>query len=91
MLATPLEFEQGWWRCCVVYIGGGLIGALGASLFQPTLYMVGASAGVYALLTSHLANVLLVSIEICFKKNIFEVELNRAKANRKENKQSCSS
>lgn len=62
LLATPLELEQGWWRCAGVYIGGGIAGALGASVVQPSLYMVGASAGVYALLVSHVANVLVVRI-----------------------------
>lgn len=60
-MATPLELEQGWWRCAIVYIGGGISGALGASVLQPTLYMVGSSAGVYALLVSQVANVIVVS------------------------------
>ena len=44
-----------------IYLGGGVCGALGASLVHPSLYLVGASAGVYALLTSHLAHLYLVS------------------------------
>lgn len=72
LLATPLELEQGSWRCAAVYLGGGLAGALGASVLQPSLYMVGASAGVYALLMSHLANVILVSKE----KSCFLIQMN---------------
>lgn len=61
VLATPLEVEQGRIGVATIYLGGGVCGALGASLLQPSLYLVGASAGVYALLTSHLAHLYLVS------------------------------
>jgi len=53
--------EQGRIGVATIYLGGGVCGALGASLLQPSLYLVGASAGVYALLTSHLAHLYLVS------------------------------
>ncbi|XP_029679865.1 protein rhomboid, partial [Formica exsecta] len=61
VLATPLEVEQGRIGVATIYLGGGVCGALGASLLQPSLYLVGASAGVYALLTSHLAHLYLVN------------------------------
>ncbi|XP_046619722.1 protein rhomboid-like isoform X1 [Neodiprion virginianus] len=64
VLAVPLEVEQGWLGVAAVYLGGGICGALGASLLQPTLYLVGASAGVYALLTSHLAHLYLCHGEL---------------------------
>lgn len=35
-------------------------GSLGTSVFDPEVYLVGASGGVYALLAAHVANVLLV-------------------------------
>ena len=35
-------------------------GSLGTSMFDQDVYLVGASGGVYALLSAHLANVLLV-------------------------------
>lgn len=56
-----LQVEQGRIGVATIYLGGGVCGALGASLLQPSLYLVGASAGVYALLTSHLAHLYLVS------------------------------
>jgi hypothetical protein len=55
------QVEQGRLAVGTIYLGGGVCGALGASLLQPNLYLVGASAGVYALLTSHLAHLYLVS------------------------------
>jgi len=56
--------EQGRLGVATIYLGGGVCGALGASLLQPNLYLVGASAGVYALLTSHLAHLYLVSEKV---------------------------
>lgn len=44
----------------MIYFGGVLGGALGASIFQPNLLMVGASAGVYSLLLSHVPHILMV-------------------------------
>ncbi|KAG5320777.1 RHOM protein, partial [Pseudoatta argentina] len=64
VLATPLEVEQGRMGVATIYLGGGVCGALGASLLQPSLYLVGASAGVYALLTSHLAHLYLCHGEL---------------------------
>ncbi|KAL6448789.1 hypothetical protein ACFW04_000520 [Cataglyphis niger] len=64
VLATPLEVEQGRIGVATIYLGGGVCGALGASLLQPSLYLVGASAGVYALLTSHLAHLYLCHGEL---------------------------
>ncbi|XP_071442954.1 protein rhomboid-like [Hetaerina americana] len=59
VLATPLEAEQGHLRTGLVYFGGGLGGSLTTSMLEPEIYIVGASGGVYALLISQLANVLL--------------------------------
>ncbi|GLG95002.1 Protein rhomboid [Gryllus bimaculatus] len=59
VLATPLEYEQGHLRTGLVYLGGGIAGSLGTSMMEPELYIVGASAGVYALLISQLSNILL--------------------------------
>lgn len=64
------QVEQGRLGVATVYLGGGVCGALGASLLHPTLYLVGASAGVYALLTSHLAHLYLVSIRVCIEYHI---------------------
>lgn len=55
-----LEVEQGGTRVGAVYMGGAVGGALGACVLQPQP-MVGASAGIYAVLISHLAHIYLVS------------------------------
>ncbi|XP_065345396.1 rhomboid-related protein 2-like [Cloeon dipterum] len=59
VLAVPLEWEQKWSRTALVYFGGGLAGSLSTSVLAPDLFLVGASAGVYALLTSQMANIIL--------------------------------
>ncbi|XP_021915989.1 protein rhomboid-like [Zootermopsis nevadensis] len=59
LLAVPLEHEQGHLRTSLVYLGGVLGGSLGTSMLEPELKVVGASGGVYALLISQLANILL--------------------------------
>jgi rhomboid-related protein 1/2/3 len=51
--------QPGWLgslRIAGLYMAGVILGALGASVVQPEKYMVGASAGVYALITAHLGN-----------------------------------
>lgn len=60
LLGLPLEIVHKW-RIVVVYLCGVLAGSMGTSLTTPQVYLVGASAGVYALITAHLANVCLVS------------------------------
>ncbi|XP_063698403.1 uncharacterized protein LOC134829305 isoform X2 [Culicoides brevitarsis] len=46
-------------RIGCIYIAGVLAGSLGTSVFDPEVYLVGSSGGVYSLLAAHLANVLL--------------------------------
>lgn len=46
-------------RIACVYLAGVLAGSMGTSIFDPEVYLVGASGGVYALLAAHLANVML--------------------------------
>ncbi|XP_053692530.1 protein rhomboid [Sabethes cyaneus] len=58
MVAFPLETEQGHLNVLAVYFGGALAGGLGASVFEPT-QMVGASAGVYCLLMSHIPHIIM--------------------------------
>ncbi|KAH8267417.1 hypothetical protein KR018_001037 [Drosophila ironensis] len=48
-----LELEQGHCRLAVVYVAGGLSGSLANWWLQPHLLLLGASAGVYAMLGSH--------------------------------------
>lgn len=50
---------HGSFRIGAVYLAGVLAGSLGTSVFDPDVYLVGASGGVYALLAAHIANVML--------------------------------
>lgn len=42
-----------------MYIFGVLAGSLTTSIFRPTVYLSGASGGVYALITAHLGTVIM--------------------------------
>lgn len=67
VLAIPLEFEQSHGRVAVVYFGGAIFGSIGASLIGPRILIVGASAGVYSLLTSHIPHTILNRNTIRFR------------------------
>lgn len=58
-LGIPLEMIHKWWRVAIVYLSGVLAGSMGASITDPTSYLAGASGGVYALISAHLATVIL--------------------------------
>ncbi|GAU96656.1 hypothetical protein RvY_08074 [Ramazzottius varieornatus] len=58
-VGLPLEMVHGSFRTAVIYFSGVIAGSLGTSVFDQDVYLVGASGGVYALLSAHLANVLL--------------------------------
>jgi membrane associated rhomboid family serine protease len=60
LLGIPLEIYNGWWRVLVVYLAGGVAGCLGHGVLGGWL-LRGASAGDYALLTAHIASVIIVS------------------------------
>lgn len=51
-----------WWRVLIIYVAGVIAGSLGTSVLDPTVYLAGASGGVYALLLAHLASLILVCI-----------------------------
>lgn len=59
LLAIPLEFEQNHGRVAAVYYGGTVLGGIGVMLFGPQILVVGASAGVYSLLLSHIPHIIL--------------------------------
>lgn len=59
LFGLPLEMVHGSSRIACIYFSGVLAGSLGTSIFDPEVFLVGASGGVYALLAAHLANVLL--------------------------------
>lgn len=57
LLGIPLEMVHKFWRVGVVYISGVIAGSLGTSLADPYVFLAGASGGVYAIITSHLATI----------------------------------
>ncbi|XP_051168874.1 rhomboid-related protein 2 [Leptopilina boulardi] len=59
MLGIPLEMVHKWWRVLIIYLAGVLAGSLGTSVSDPGIYLAGASGGVYALITAHVATILM--------------------------------
>ena len=45
-------------RVAALYLAGVTLGSLGATSMQPKKYLLGASAGVYALIAAHLGIIL---------------------------------
>jgi len=62
-LGILLEMVHRWWRVLIVYFAGVIAGSLATSLTDPYVFLAGASGGVYALITAHLATVILVSLD----------------------------
>jgi membrane associated rhomboid family serine protease len=60
MLGIPLEMVHHWWRVLIVYLAGVVAGSLGTSVTDPYVYLAGASGGVYAIITAHLATIIMV-------------------------------
>ena len=58
-----MEWGQGAWRIGVIYTAGVLAGSLAISVWDPRTVGVGASGGVYALLSVHLALLAVVNWE----------------------------
>ncbi|KAE8577459.1 hypothetical protein XENTR_v10004576 [Xenopus tropicalis] len=59
LVGVPLEMVHGAVRISFVYIAGILAGSLAVSVADTSAPAVGASAGVYALLSAHLANIVM--------------------------------
>ena len=47
------------WRVAAVYLSGVLAGSLWTSVAKPSVFLSGASGGVYALITAHLGTVIM--------------------------------
>lgn len=45
----------------LVYLAGVAAGSMGTSLVNPRIYLAGASGGVYALITAHIATIIMVN------------------------------
>lgn len=58
-LGLPLEMMHKGWRVALVYTAGIVSGSLAVSITDPKVYLAGASGGVYALISAHLANVVI--------------------------------
>ncbi|GAB0099389.1 protein rhomboid-like [Sergentomyia squamirostris] len=58
-LGIALELVHCWWRIALVYLAGVVAGSMSVSLASPTVYLAGASGGVYALITAHIATIIM--------------------------------
>lgn len=59
IVGVPLEMSHGCARVATVYFLGVLSGSLANSVVETEVYLAGASGGVYALVTAHLATLIL--------------------------------
>uniref|UniRef100_A0A1I7XTB7 rhomboid protease n=1 Tax=Heterorhabditis bacteriophora TaxID=37862 RepID=A0A1I7XTB7_HETBA len=67
LIGIPLEIVHKMWRIGPLYVMAVISGSLLQYSLDPKVYMVGASAGVYALITAHLANVLINWAEMPYR------------------------
>lgn len=58
-LGVALELVHCWWRVGLVYLAGVVAGSMGVSLASPNVFLAGASGGVYALITAHIATIIM--------------------------------
>jgi len=58
IVGLPLEMAHGPWRILLLYVLGGLAGTCCVSMFDEKTNVVGASAGCYALVGAHVANII---------------------------------
>lgn len=59
LLGISLEMVHRGWRVMIIYLAGVIAGSLLTSLTDPTVFLAGASGGVYALITAHIASVII--------------------------------
>lgn len=62
LLGVPLETVHGSWRVVLIYFSGVLASSLATSVMSPSVWLTGASGGVYALIAAHVATVIIVSL-----------------------------
>lgn len=58
-LGIPLEMVHRGWRVLIIYFAGVLAGSLATSIVDPSVMLAGASGGVYAVITAHIASVII--------------------------------
>ncbi|GLV38421.1 rhomboid-4 [Carabus blaptoides fortunei] len=66
LLGIPLEMVHKGWRVLVVYLAGVIAGSMGTSLTDPSVFLAGASGGVYSLIAAHIASVIMNWREMSF-------------------------
>lgn len=66
LLGVPLEMVHKWWRILLVYFAGVIAGSLATSITDPYSYLAGASGGVYAIMTAHIATIIMNWKEMSF-------------------------
>lgn len=59
VLGILLELVHCWWRVGLIYLSGVLAGSIGSSVVNQGFSLCGASSGVYALLTAHVATIII--------------------------------
>ena len=59
LVGLALEMSNSWWRVGLVYVLGVTTGSLATSVINPDTFLAGASGGVYAIASAHLAALLL--------------------------------
>jgi rhomboid-related protein 1/2/3 len=59
LVGIPLEMVHGTPRLIFIYLSGVLSGSVSASVFDSSVHLAGAGGGVFALLSAHLANIIL--------------------------------
>ncbi|XP_069056058.1 rhomboid-related protein 3 isoform X6 [Pleurodeles waltl] len=59
LVGIPLEMVHGALRIGIIYVAGVLAGSLAVSVADMTAPVVGSSGGVYALISAHLANIVM--------------------------------
>lgn len=60
-LGIPLEMVNKWWRLIIIYVTGAIGGSTLHSVVEREYKLAGASGSVYAIMTAHVANVIMVS------------------------------
>ncbi|XP_039199560.1 rhomboid-related protein 3-like isoform X3 [Crotalus tigris] len=75
LVGVPLEMVHGATRIGFVYFAGVVAGSLAVSIADMTAPVVGSSGGVYALISAHLANIVMVSPGLSRTQIAFETRM----------------
>ncbi|VDM96097.1 unnamed protein product, partial [Onchocerca ochengi] len=59
LIGVPLELVHKMWRIAAIYLLAVCLGALLQYALDPSVYLIGCSAGVYALMGAHLSNLII--------------------------------